>query len=90
MTPMPTFEIETIERWEYDVHYRVEAPTAEDAVQKILAGDVEYNSCELRERSPRQEVHRIIRVTVKDTGKVIESERKLKQFLRQPIGKAVT
>lgn len=87
---MPVFEIETIERWEYDVHYRVEAVTIEDAVQRILEGDAEYNSSELRERSPRLEVHRIIRVTVQETGKAIESERKLKLLLRQPIGKAVT
>ena len=80
--PMPTFEIETIERLEYDVHYRVEAATVEDAVQRILAGDAEYDQHELRERSPKLEVHRIIRVTIEDTGKVIESERRLTRLLR--------
>lgn len=80
---MPHFEIETIERWEYDVRYRVEAATVEDAVRKILAGDAEYSSCELRERSSRQELHRIIRITESDTGKVIESERRLRALQRQ-------
>ncbi|HEY3294962.1 MAG TPA: hypothetical protein VGL38_05970 [bacterium] len=82
---MPTFEIETIERWEYGVRYRVDAATIEDAARKILAGDVEYTSAELRERSPRQEVHRLLRVTDEDTGKVIESERRLKRLLRQRL-----
>ena len=79
---MPHFEIETIERWEYEVHYRLEAATVEDAIQKILAGDAEYDQHELRERSPRQELHRIIRITDEDTGKVIESERRLRRLLR--------
>jgi hypothetical protein len=79
---MPTFEIETIERWEYDVRYRIESPTVEEAVKRILSGDAEYSSAALRERSPRQEVHRILRVTDEDTGKVIESERRLRRLLR--------
>jgi len=82
---MPTFEIETIERWEYDVQYRVEAFTLEDAVREILAGNVEYDVRSLRERSPKLEVHTIIRVTAENDGKVkvIESERKLRRLLRQ-------
>lgn len=79
---MPIFEIETDELWAFDVRYHVEAPTVRDAVQRILAGDAEYDQHELRERSPKIEVHRIIRVTVEDTGKVIESERRLTRLLR--------
>ncbi|HEY3295395.1 MAG TPA: hypothetical protein VGL38_08145 [bacterium] len=92
---MPTFEVETVERWEYEVQYRVEALTIEDSLQRILAGDVEYDERSLRERSPKLEVHRIIRVTIEDAGevKVIESERRLNRLLRQRhkkrIGKEV-
>ncbi|HEY3295671.1 MAG TPA: hypothetical protein VGL38_09535 [bacterium] len=80
---MPTFEIETIERWEYGVHYRAEADNPEDAMKRILSGDAEYHTCELRERSPRQEIHRVVRVTDEDFGKVIESERRLRRLLRR-------
>jgi hypothetical protein len=80
---MPTFEIETIEHWEYDVHYRVDAPTVEEAVRKILSGDAEYDQHALRERSPMQEVKQFVQVTNNGTGKVIESERQLRRLLRQ-------
>jgi hypothetical protein len=83
---MPTFEIETVEQWEYDVNYRVDAPSAEDAIRKILSGAVEYNKYELCERSPLEEVMQITRVTNEDTGKIIKSERKLKRLLCQSKG----
>ena len=80
---MPTLEVETIERWEYDVRYHVAATDVEEAMRRILAGDVEYDSAELRERAPQQEVHRILRVTNEDTSKVIESERRLRALQRK-------
>jgi hypothetical protein len=80
---MPIFELETVELWEYDVHYRIDAPTAEEAVHKILSGDAEYGKHELRERSPREEVKQIVRVINEDSSKIIEGKQKLRRLLRQ-------
>ncbi len=37
------FEIKTLERWETDVWYTVEAKSLEEAVQAIRDGDVAYD-----------------------------------------------
>jgi hypothetical protein len=80
---MPTFEIETIEQWEYEVHYRVDAPTIEEAIRKILSGGAEYDQHELRERSPKEEAKQIVRVTDEATGMIIEGQRKLRRLFRE-------
>ena len=39
---MPIYEIHTLERWEADAYYRVEADTKEEAREMVMKGDVPY------------------------------------------------
>jgi hypothetical protein len=80
---MPQFTIETIEHWEYEVHYQVDAADAEEALRKVLAGDAEYDEKELRERSPKQEIHRIMSVTGEDGESLICSAQRLRAILNK-------
>ena len=78
---MPRFEIQTYERWDFVVHYAVDAASPEVAVRLIATGRVPYDHFQHQEINPTQEVVRILEVTNHDTQEQINDEGRLNSLL---------
>lgn len=69
-----TFEIQTEERWLHYVSYSITADNEEEALKKILSGDIAYDVETPEEMSPLEEVHAVRSIDMLEQEAIGETE----------------